>query len=593
MENSYDSKKLKEIEIEILDKFVSICEKNNIEYYLAYGTLLGAVRHKGFIPWDDDIDVYLKGEDYYKFEKIMESNPDSKYFFQSLKTDKNYCLYFNKLRMNNTSVIEKKLSNEKINNGIYIDIFPLIPLPNNQKEAKSLRTKYKLVNLLIESNLKDKTKYNSYGKAGKIMSKIFKIFPISLKHKIANKLCQEMILYQGEYSNYIELLDNIVFSKDSFKKTTKVLFEGKKYNAPKNYDKHLTEIYGDYMTPPPKDKRGGHSFLSVNFDVKESEKIDFVILWVDGNDPKWQKEKSKYDLNTLDKECNGIVRYRDWDNLKYWFRGVEKYAPWVNNIYFITWGHLPKWLNVNHPKLKIINHKDYIPKKYLPLFSSNPIELNIHRIKELKEKFVLFNDDIFIINNLPCDNYNEVNWDPSQENKNFAAIMKNNYKVLNKHYDKRKTILKHFTKYINSKYGLWRNLQTIKTTLTKKEFVGINNNHLPQPFLKSYYQKLWDMEPEILDETSKQRFRSDKDVSQWLIRYFQLMDGNFIPRDYKLGKFFIVSNNNEEIIKTIENQTAKTICINDSDKNIDFEKCKKEINTSFNKILGKKSSFEK
>lgn len=336
---------------------------------------------------------------------------------------------------------------------------------------------------------------------------------------------------------------------------------------------------------------------------KKSYKIDFVILWVDGNDKEWQKEKNKYDTNVKKSDVNGNVRYRDWDNLKYWFRGVEKYAPWVNNIYFITYGHLPKWLNIDNPKLKIINHKDYIPKEYLPTFSSNPIELNIHRIKGLSEHFVLFNDDIFLINNvkekdffengIPCDNYNEVNWDSSKEDQVFAHMQKNNYMVLNKHYNKRKTILKRPFKYINIKYGIKRNLQTIKTTLTKKEFVGINNNHIAQAFLKSYFEKAWNIESELLNETSMHKFRKETDVTQWLIRYFQLLDGKFKTRNYKLGKFFAVEKNNQKIVDCITEQKYKMICINDSDKDIDFEKCKKEINDAFEKILNEKSTFEK
>lgn len=345
-----------------------------------------------------------------------------------------------------------------------------------------------------------------------------------------------------------------------------------------------------------------HLFERLAFDAKENSPIDFIIFWVDGNDPKWQQEKNKYDSKNISKDSNGITRYRDWDNLKYWFRGVEKFAPWVNNIYFVTWGHLPKWLNVNAPKLKIINHKDYIPKKYLPVFSANPIELNIHRIKELNEKFVLFNDDTFIINkvipkdffknNIPCDNYCEMNWDSSHETPTFAGIVKNNYITLNKYYNKRKTILAHPFKYINFKYGLKNNLRTIKTTLTKKDFVGIYNNHLPEPLLKSNLQRLWELEPELLDKTSSHRFRTKKDISEWLVRYLHLMDGNFIPRNFKLGKFFVVSKDNTDLIKCIKNQETKTVCINDGE-NIDFNKCKKEINEALESILGEKSLFEK
>ena len=97
--------------------------------------------------------------------------------------------------------------------------------------------------------------------------------------------------------------------------------------------------------------------------MRGQEEIDFVITWVDGGDKAWQREKACYDpaAGTDD----GEERYRDWDLLKYWFRGVEKYAPWVRKIHFLTWGHIPEWLDTSNKKIHIVNHKDYIPKEYL------------------------------------------------------------------------------------------------------------------------------------------------------------------------------------------------------------------------------------
>lgn len=140
-------------------------------------------------------------------------------------------------------------------------------------------------------------------------------------------------------------------------------------------------------------------------------KIDFILTWVDGNDDKWREERNRYDLNG--ELGNKSVHYRDWGTLKYWFRGVEKFAPWVHKIHFVTCGQVPEWLNVDHPKINLVNHEDYMPPKYLPTFSANPIELNFHRIKDLSEQFVYFNDDTFLTaptleedfftNGLPCD----------------------------------------------------------------------------------------------------------------------------------------------------------------------------------------------
>src|SRR5690554_53344 len=121
--------------------------------------------------------------------------------------------------------------------------------------------------------------------------------------------------------------------------------------------------------------------------------MDFVLIWVDGSDPNWQAQKNLYSGKPAG---DSPARFRDWDILKYWFRGVEKFAPWVNKIFFVTWGHVPEFLNLEHPKLVIVRHEDYIPKEYLPTFSANVIETNLHRIEGLSDKFVYFNDDVFI-----------------------------------------------------------------------------------------------------------------------------------------------------------------------------------------------------
>ena len=112
------------------------------------------------------------------------------------------------------------------------------------------------------------------------------------------------------------------------------------------------------------------------------EKIDFVVLWVDGTDPQWQQERILFCPENSD---NGSSenRYRDWGLMKYWFRCVEKYAPWVHRIFFVTNGQIPEWLNIEHPKLRLVKHKDYIPQKYLPTFNSNVIELWLHHIPDL------------------------------------------------------------------------------------------------------------------------------------------------------------------------------------------------------------------
>lgn len=127
-----------------------------------------------------------------------------------------------------------------------------------------------------------------------------------------------------------------------------------------------------------------------------SSPIDFVIPWVDGSNPEWMASYAAY-ARQEDRRFNRKgERFRDWGLLRYWFRGVEKYAPWVRTVHFITNGQLPSWTNLHHSKLHFVKHSDYLPERYLPTFSANSIELNLHRIDGLSEQFVYFNDDMFL-----------------------------------------------------------------------------------------------------------------------------------------------------------------------------------------------------
>ena len=326
----------------------------------------------------------------------------------------------------------------------------------------------------------------------------------------------------------------------------------------------------------------------------KNEKIDFVILWVDGNDPNWLEEKNKYIGIKGDSNIN---RFRNCDNLQYLFRGIEKYAPWVNKVFFITWGHLPKWLNTNNEKLEIVKHEDFIPKEYLPTFNSNVIEMNLFRIKNLSSKFVLLNDDLFILKNLKPEDFFENNLPKDMYieyiKKNCSrrhSILRENYSnIINKYFSKQEFIKNNIFKVFNFKYGI-NNLKTLKT-LKYKDFKDIYSPHLTQTFIKETFNEVWEKEQEILQTACKNKFRADTDVGCAACRYWQLLSGQFVPSKI-LGKYFIMANNNAKLTSAIKNRKYKIICINDADLNIDFEKAKSEINEAFAEVLETKSSFE-
>ncbi len=327
------------------------------------------------------------------------------------------------------------------------------------------------------------------------------------------------------------------------------------------------------------------------------EKIDFVIPWVDSNDHEWQREKDCYSGIITPENDNRDIRFRDWETLKYWFRGVDRYAPWVNKIHFITWGHLPKWLNTNHPKLHIVNHKDYIPNQYLPTFSSHVIELNMHRIPGLSDHFVYFNDDIFIlkplsekdffIDGVPCDLCVANAITPRLGE--FSPILLQTTSYINKHFRKRQDIKKNFGKWFSLKYGslLIRTICLLPWTF----HTGFYNHHLAVAYEKKTLESVWNEEPEILDQTCSHRFRNDSDVNQYIFRYWRLASGNFVPHRI-LGKYMNIGDNNAEIYKAIRYQSYKLLCINDKEGIDDFEAVKEKLTHAFETVFPDRCDFE-
>lgn len=378
----------------------------------------------------------------------------------------------------------------------------------------------------------------------------------------------------------------------------------------------------------------------------KTPKIDFVITWVDGSDEKWLAKKRAFaeghsfikkpsstsnqvfaENQPSTKNQPSIIgqpslekprfdssdlRFRnDFDFLKYWFRGVEKFAPWVNHIFFVTAGHLPDWLNPDHPKLKIIHHSDFIPKEFLPTFNSHTIENNLHRIAELSENFVYFNDDFYLLRKTrPEDFFKEGQYqgktqllpraffaenilinNPSRDI--FPYIQMNNMALVNQDYDKRSFYKLHKSKAYNIKYNIFN----LRNFLLKpwREFSLLYDPHCAISYKKSTFETVWKKHEEILRETSLHRFRSDRDVSHLIFYYTQLLEGKFIPRSANFSHHTMLNkdeNQNLQIIRMIESQKYHILCINDGEVK-DPAKTRAVLTAAFDKILPEKSIFEK
>lgn len=331
--------------------------------------------------------------------------------------------------------------------------------------------------------------------------------------------------------------------------------------------------------------------------------IDFVIAWVDGGDKQWLAEKNKYLAEYFGLESvidQGEYRYRDWELMPYWFRAVEKYAPWVRTIHFVTCGQHPDWLKKDHPKLHYVDHKDYIPKEYLPTFNSHTIELNMHRIEGLSEQFVYFNDDMFITKPVKPEDFFE-NGLPKDvfaldciyhAEGSAGPYNSNDITVINNHFNKDEQFKKHRKKWFKLCYGKKKLYQTA-VLLPWHWFPGLYYQHLPGNFLKSTLEEVWEKEGKLLDETSRSKFRGKEQVNQWLFKYWQLADGKFMPKAIKDGRCYHLKDKGvEDLCQSIREKKYQLICINDTDKTTDFEQKKADIIKAFEAVLPEKSSFE-
>lgn len=338
--------------------------------------------------------------------------------------------------------------------------------------------------------------------------------------------------------------------------------------------------------------------------MRNASEIDFVIPWVDGSDPHWRAERASF-AKTLSNDAakawnDGEQRYRDWGLLKYWFRGVERFAPWVNRIHFITCGHLPSWLDTAHPKLHVVHHRDYIPSQWLPTFSSHCIELNIHRIEGLSERFVYFNDDTFLTapvtptdffrDGLPCD---AAIISPIHLRANGIRAEINAMYVINERFRKREVIFRNPLKWFSPRYGtaLVRTLSQMPYGL----FTGFYVHHLPVSYLKSTFEEVWRTVPDHLERTCSHRFREGSDVNQWLMQYWQYCTGNFAPRSPTVGSMY----EGAELLAVAASDVArgrhKMVCCNDSSdiREESFADGTRRLAEAFGAILPERSGFER
>lgn len=277
-----DNETLKKLELNILEDVAGFCEKNGLRYYLCGGTLIGTIRHKGFIPWDDDIDIIMPRSDYMKFMKLYNQGK-SFYRVHSLVTDPKWYSTFAEVEDTRTVKIYKNF-NQKENVGVNIDIFSTDGSPDNEEERKqfwlinNILTRIATLaqlNFSVSNHFVDQDK--KFSKIRTWLRTIVKFITIPVARCICsvvnlNQLVTKRAMkYDVDQSEYIGVSTfphygyKECVKGSNFLKITKRPFEGFLFNTPDDYDEYLSNLYGDYMKMPPKEKQVSHH--------------DFIAYW--------------------------------------------------------------------------------------------------------------------------------------------------------------------------------------------------------------------------------------------------------------------------------------------------------------------------
>ncbi len=325
-------------------------------------------------------------------------------------------------------------------------------------------------------------------------------------------------------------------------------------------------------------------------------------MWVDMDDPAWREQFARYSGRPQTDNSNNSTsdaRFRDHGFLRYWFRGVERFAPWVRRVHFVTCGQRPDWLDTSNPRLNLVDHRDYIPHEFLPCFNSGVLESYFHRISGIAQRFVYFNDDFFLTaptpperffrNGLPCDiatfRYNS-------GGSQWAKMLRNNIAIINQHFDKQTVMRQWHDKWFAPEYGAKAWLNYLLRFYPR--FVTLRTPHNAQPYLRSTYEKVWAAAGKELTEASMHRFRTADDLTQELFRTWQICEGNFEPYNtYVDTRMFPLVLRPGQAIEAVREQKYKLVCLNDNVHIRNYAQVMASLEAAFETILPDKSSFEK
>ena len=258
-------------QLDILKAFIRVCEKHNLTYFLVYGTALGAIRHKGFIPWDDDIDVGMPRADYEKYIQLQSEYEGTPYFIQTFKSDPCYIYNYAKLRDSSTTFLENAFKNHRINQGVFIDVFPVDGMSKAEGDREKIGKKNKFIWRQVYFSylpaLRRKVRKRTWFKdiLLNIVAGLFYVFDIAhYRNKRVERFVRQVPFEEAKMAGIMFGFTWRIncMPADIFRETIKVPFEDIEVRVVKDYDRYLTLLYKDYMKFPPKEQQVGHHYNS-------------------------------------------------------------------------------------------------------------------------------------------------------------------------------------------------------------------------------------------------------------------------------------------------------------------------------------------
>ena len=267
--------KIHKHELIILQEIIRICEKNGIQYFTYAGTTLGAVRHGGFIPWDDDIDIGMMRDDYERFIQCCQSDLDERFVLEHFVTNPYTLTYYAKICLKDTIFLESYLKNTKMNHGFFIDVFPFDYISSEEKEQKKIKKRMDTFDQLFRAKviwLSAKTKKNLRYYTETLVRSLLHIVLLPFPRKLFYGLMENTIR-KGSNASDTEYISSRGFCVCKYSDVFPLVqrsFEGITVNVPNNCDAVLKKLYGDYMKLPPVEDRIGHAPEYISFGDNES-----------------------------------------------------------------------------------------------------------------------------------------------------------------------------------------------------------------------------------------------------------------------------------------------------------------------------------